>query len=129
MVFGRKQGLEDLIEVGGINSNPGILDRHLHTIVPVQFGSYGQHSRLYRPHRIDGIHNQIQNHLLQLDLIAKHRRNLIVEFRFKINLMFSQIDVDQPQNCPDQFVDIDPDLSCVSFLNIDLTFLMMSLAR
>ena len=55
----------------------------------------------------DGIHDQIQNDLLQLDLIAKHRRNLIVEFQFKINLMFPQIDVDQLQNCPDQFVDID----------------------
>ena len=100
-------GLEDLTEVGGINSNPGILDRHLYTIVPVQFGFYGQHTRLYRPHGIDGIHDQIQNDLLQLDLIAKHRRNSIVEFRFKIDPMFPQIDVDQLQNCPDQFVDID----------------------
>ena len=42
---------------------------------------YGQNTRLHRPHRLDGIHNQIQNDLLQLDLIAKYRRNAIVNRR------------------------------------------------
>jgi hypothetical protein len=42
VVFGRKHGLEDLSEVGRTNSNPGILDRHLHAMGTVQSGCNGQ---------------------------------------------------------------------------------------
>ena len=63
-LLGGKQRLEDLSEVGGINTSPRILDRHLNTIGATQFGRYLQHTRLYRPHGIDGIHDQIQKDLL-----------------------------------------------------------------
>ena len=88
MIFGCKEWLEDLITVGGINSNPSIFYRHLYTVVPVQFGFYGQHTRPYRPHGIDGIHDQIEHNLLQLNFVAFNEENSFVELRPKIDTVF-----------------------------------------
>jgi hypothetical protein len=62
-------------------------------------------------------------------VICEYRRKLAVEFHFEFNLMFPQIDGDQVHYRPDQLVDVDLGFVVVSLLNIDLTVVMISLAR
>src|SRR4029450_7388345 len=76
VLFGRKKRLENLIDVGWGNTDAGIGDPDMHTIA-VECGAYRQDALLHRTHGIDGIHDQIQNHLLHLDSIAEYRRKLI----------------------------------------------------
>ena len=68
VVLGRKHGLEDLINIGGVNPPSRyprwILAHDRDQSIPVLIES----TRSFcGAHRIDGIRNQIQNHLLQLN--------------------------------------------------------------
>ena len=42
-------------------------------------------------HRLDGVHREIQDHLLQLDWVGFHGRKLIVEVRFNFYTIFLDI--------------------------------------
>ncbi|MFZ0025198.1 MAG: hypothetical protein WAK72_03225, partial [Pseudolabrys sp.] len=57
-------GLKSWANVGRLNARPGVFDRHMHFIGLAQFGFYAQHASLRRTHCLDGIHDQVQNHLL-----------------------------------------------------------------
>ena len=57
--FGRKQWLEDSVDVGKANSDPGILDRDMHAVEFVQLGFNRQHPRVDTTQGIDGIHHQV----------------------------------------------------------------------
>ena len=50
-------------------------------------------------HRLDGIHDQVQDHLLQLNLVAVHGRNFVVKLRLKLHAVLLQIDPHNRQNC------------------------------
>src|SRR3954447_15033103 len=62
--LGREQRFEDLFKVGWINPRSGVFNRHMHETSSGVLGSYLQHARLNRMHRIDGIHDEVQEDLL-----------------------------------------------------------------
>ena len=72
MLFGCKQWVENLVQVGRIDADACILYGNMHTIGFVQGGFYLQDTLWHRTHRIDSIHDEIQDHLLQLNLIARY---------------------------------------------------------
>jgi hypothetical protein len=43
-------------------------------------------------HRFDPIHDQVQDNLLQLDLVALHNQNPLVKVRLKLHAVLLQID-------------------------------------
>ena len=69
-LFGREHGAENMIAVGWIDTRASILDGHVNKIWFADAGSYAQYSRRYRLHRLNGIHDQVQNDLLQLNSVA-----------------------------------------------------------
>jgi hypothetical protein len=96
--FRSEQWFENAIHVGWINSVSGVLDQDMHSVVFGNLGFYGKHARLCRTHGLDGIHHQIQNDLLQLDLIPKDGRKVLAEVRATFNAVLSQVDIDQSKN-------------------------------
>ena len=58
-------------------------------------------------HRLDGVHHQVQDDLLQLDFVAFHGRKLIVEVRLNFYAVFLQIVPQDCQHRPDKAVDVD----------------------
>ena len=61
---------------------------------------YGQHATLCRTHGFDGIHHEIQGHLLQLDLIADNGRKMFTEVDLTFNAALPQVHINQSQNGP-----------------------------
>jgi hypothetical protein len=57
--FSREHRFENMVLVGRIDACAGILDGYMNKIWFVNAGSYAQHTRLYRLHRLNGIHDQI----------------------------------------------------------------------
>jgi hypothetical protein len=72
MRFRRKERLEDPANIFRIDPRSGILHTYQHTDGSVSLGSNPQHPRSTRDggHGFDRIHDQVQNHLLQLDSIT-----------------------------------------------------------
>src|SRR5262247_464404 len=103
--FGREHRLENAVEIGVINSRSRVFNRYMNDVWPGCFRRYAQHAALNRMHRLDGIGDEIQDDLLQLDIVSVHGRHLLIEFRIKVYFMFPQVDPDQPQDRPDQLVD------------------------
>src|ERR1700688_71275 len=64
--FGREHRVENMIVVGWVDTRAGILDGHVNKIWCADAGSYAQYPRRYRLHRLNGVHDQVQNDLLQL---------------------------------------------------------------
>src|SRR5262249_43463953 len=73
----------------------------------VSCGLHLQHARLNRMHRLDCIHDQVQDHLLQLDLVTDYAGKPLVEFSLKVHAVFQQIDPHNIQNRQNKIVDVD----------------------
>jgi hypothetical protein len=58
-------------------------------------------------HGVDGIHDEVQDHLLHLDPVAFHNRKLLVKFSSKLNSILPQTDAHDRQDCADEMVDVD----------------------
>src|SRR6202035_1054079 len=58
-------------------------------------------------HGLDGIHDQVQDHLLHLDAVAFHNRKPLVKLSAKLNSILPEIDPYNGQNCGDEMVDVD----------------------
>ena len=52
------------------------------------------------------VHNEIQHHLLKLDLVAFYSRKFILELRAKLYAVFPQIEVHNRQNRPNGSIDV-----------------------
>ena len=57
-----------------------------------------QHARLYRAHRVCGIHDQSDDALLQLHGVAHDRGKLLVELRLDPHAILLQIEMQQRQH-------------------------------
>src|SRR5215470_9000430 len=105
--FGRKKRLENPIDVGWINPRARIFNRDTHHtrvgLISLDF----QHASLNRLHSLDGIHDEVQDDLLQLHLVAFHDRNVLVELRLKLHAVLLQIDPYKSQDCQNDPVDVD----------------------
>ena len=65
-------------------------------------------------HRLDGVHHQVQDNLLQLDFVAFHGRKLIVQVRMNFYVVFVQIVPQDCQHRQDKAVDVDgTSLACI----------------
>ena len=73
--FGREEGVEDALRDGRVEPRAGILDRNLQTIRRGEGDGHGQLPPAVadRCHGLDAVHDQVQQHLLQLDPVAQHR--------------------------------------------------------
>ena len=107
MLLRREKCLEDAIKIGRINSRSSIFDRHMYHASLVSFGSHLQHALLNRMHRLDGINDQVQNHLLQLDLVADYGGKPLIEFSLKVHAVLPQIDPHNIQNRQNKIIDVD----------------------
>ena len=63
-LFGREHRVEDLILLRWIDARPGIPDGHVNKIRFADAGCYAQHARLDRLHRLNGVHDQVEEDLL-----------------------------------------------------------------
>src|SRR5262249_32299118 len=104
---GREQWLEDQIQVGWINSCSCILNRHTDHAGCGLIGLYLQDARPNRKHGLDAVHNQVQDNLLQLHLVALHRREVFVEVRLEFYAVLLELETHDRQNRQDDLVDVD----------------------
>src|ERR1700754_977808 len=74
-LLGREHRVENMIVVGGVDTRAGILDGHVDKIRFADAGSYAQYLQRSRLHRLDGIHDQVQDDLLQLNSVAFQGRD------------------------------------------------------
>ena len=77
--LGCEKRVENFINISGVNSCPAVRDRNMHHSRFSRSRFYFQNSTLPALHRLDGIHYQVQDDLLQLDLVALYGGKLIVE--------------------------------------------------
>src|SRR5262247_2230734 len=104
--FGREQRLENPMEVGWINSSSRILNRYMHQTGLGLISLYFQHARPNRLHGLDGIHDEVQDDLLQLHLVALYGQEMLAELCVKLYVMFLQLNTHNRQNCQDDLVDV-----------------------
>jgi len=80
--FGGEERIEDLIRLPGWQPNTRIADGHQKVLV---FGSLGFDGEFPHPvyalHRIDAVHHQVHQHLLQLHAIPHDGGKICREFR------------------------------------------------
>ena len=74
-LFGREHRIENMIVVGWVDPRAGILDGHANKVWLDDAGSDAQYSQLFRVHRLNGVHDQVQNDLLQLNSVAFQGRD------------------------------------------------------
>ena len=65
-LLGREHRVENMIVVGWVDTRSGILDGHVNKIWLPNAGSYAQYSQLSCLHCLNGVHDQVQDDLLQL---------------------------------------------------------------
>jgi hypothetical protein len=77
--FGRIEGVKDVIQISQVHSGSGILNRDDHKIRLCPCGADQQMAGapVTRAYCFDGVDDQIQDHLLQLDSIAIDRRQIV----------------------------------------------------
>src|SRR6266850_26872 len=73
--LGGEEGAEQLVHAVRIDPDAGILHGHQHLITLVRLRTNHQLARPVRDgrHRLDRIHDEVDEHLLQLDPITEHR--------------------------------------------------------
>ena len=79
------EGVEQLVHVLRVDAHAGIPHAHAHTIAVLAFGSDQQLPRaiVHVNHRVAGVAEQVQDHLLELDPIAGDGREIVGELRLK----------------------------------------------
>src|SRR3974390_448448 len=96
--FGREKSAENPLTNFRRNSDACISHRNKDLFI-VQRGAYVDLSRSLRRHihGLDGVEEQIENNLLQLNMVTQNRRQLISQFNLErylalLNLAFDQYD-------------------------------------
>jgi len=106
--FGREQRIEYPIGVLRIDSHPGIGYGHHDLIVLTGFGLHEQVARLLlRGHRVDGVCDQVDEYLLQLNSVCSYVRQLPPRLRLNPYSVPLQIAVLQRQRFADDVVEIE----------------------
>ena len=103
-----KNGSKIRSDVLLVDSGSGILHRHHDAAGLVPLRSHPQHAcaAVHGCHRVEGIHDQIQDHLLQLDAIRRHRRELL-QLGPDRNPAIVQFAANQRQHLAHDIVDVD----------------------
>ena len=89
-----------------INARSAILNGYVRHIRLDLIRSYFQHAWLYRLHGLIGIHDEVQNDLLQLNPVSLQGRKPIVELHLNLHPILLQFNADDLQNCQDDRVDV-----------------------
>ena len=79
------EGVKQRVHVLRVDAHPGIPHTHAHTVAVLAFGSDQQLPRaiVHVNHRLAGVAEQVQDHLLELDTIAGDSREVVGELRLK----------------------------------------------
>src|SRR5438067_5091414 len=106
--LGRIEGLEQSIEFRRINSWAGILhfDKHGIWIVLARGNRQLTRSASDTAHRLDGIDEQIHDHLLQLDPIRRNQSQVVRKPRLQLNAILLHFGRGQGNDVADGLVDI-----------------------
>src|SRR4051812_31533059 len=88
--FGSEQWLEDLIKLGWVDSCPSIFDGYDY-LACVGLRSYIQRPPVNQLHRVDRIHDKVQDDLLQLNFVSLHDGKLFIEVRLNVYFALLQL--------------------------------------
>ena len=107
--FCREERFEDALSDGRIKSRAGVFDRNQHA---ARLGETRGYDKLPRPfrnpfHRVDAIHHQVQQHLLQLNSVAQDRAAARGQVGFKNDAIAPQFAADERQRFSYDFVDVE----------------------
>src|SRR4051794_16644287 len=103
--LGSEQRLEDLIKLGWVNSCPGIFDGYNY-LARIGLGSYFQYPPVNQLHCVDGIHEKVQDNLLQLNFVSLHDGKSFIEVRLDVYFVLLQLDSKDGEDCEYQSVNI-----------------------
>jgi hypothetical protein len=92
----REEGVEEAVRVLSGDSDTAVLYCYPHLLRFVLVRSEHQFARTIRDrlHRFDAVHHQIDEHLLQLDPVTKHRRQRRRELEPQRDEMIEQLRLD-----------------------------------
>ncbi len=105
--FRREERVEYPIDVARVHACPGVRNRYSYVAILMQRGFYRQDARpAHAGHRIDGVGDQVDKHLLQLNSIAGYLWHLLVQLGFDLYPVLVQILPHQGERFPDEIVDV-----------------------
>ena len=108
--LGREGRREDPVSLARADSGAGIRDRQGHGVAVARLRTDRQDSRLAPlRHRVDGVDDEVEKHLLQLDPVTGHDRDLLHRFHSHRNPMPLQLASAQSERLLLQLVDIERD--------------------
>ena len=106
--FGREERVEYPIDVLRADSCPGVRNRHHYAVAFVRLGLDAQDPRLiFRRHRVNGVHDQVEKHLLQLDPISSYLRQLPVRLGLDEYPVLLQVATPQGKGFLDELVEVE----------------------
>jgi len=108
--LGGEGGLEDAIGRGGIQPRAAIRDRHAYLARSDGLLRYRQHLRLApdRAHRLNAVHDQVQEHLLQLYPVAEDLLAAGGQTHLKGDVALLQLAAGERQYLFDGIIDVEP---------------------
>ena len=91
-----------------VDADPGVLHGHQHSIIPVGPRANDDLARpvLNRRHRLDGIDDEIEDHLLQLNPVGDHRRQLGRQVEAQRHVVQPQLRAHDGQHVEDDAIDV-----------------------
>src|SRR5260370_28734447 len=97
--FGGEEGVEDAVHVRWIESRTDIRDRDQHVARLLELRNNPQYPRPVhdRARRLDGIHDKIKDHLLQLDTVARDGFDTVRQLGLKRNILPAQLTAQQDE--------------------------------
>src|ERR1700704_1722885 len=105
--FGREERVEYPIDVARVHARPGVRNRYRYVAVVMHRGFYRQDARpAHAGHRIDGVGDQVDKHLLQLNSVACYLRHLFIQLGFDLYPVLHQILPHQGKRFPDEIVEV-----------------------
>src|SRR5215510_4235348 len=106
--FGSEQRVEDAIGVLRADSCPGVGYRHDYAVGFADLGFDGQDPRLiFRRHRVNGVHDQVEKHLLELDPVSPDLRQLTVRLGLHEYPVLLQVAAPQGKGFLDELVEVE----------------------
>src|SRR6266702_1467716 len=107
--LGRVEGVEQPVDGLTAQSRAGIPDPDEQAARCILLRRDEQLSRSLgdAAHRFDGVHDQVEDHLLQLDSISLNRRQCIRELRPHRHVVLQRFAVRQSNDLEDRFVDLE----------------------
>jgi hypothetical protein len=105
----REEGIENPIGYRRIDSYPRIFDRHQQPVWFGGFRGYGKHLLAVRDrgHGFNRIHDQVQQHLLQMNPVTEDQPIVGARFGAKHNAMPLKLTLREHQHIPDSIIDVE----------------------